>query len=122
MSTPEFPSILNLLFDSYQIVYENKVARSEFESGIVKQRKIQCRSYKVHNAVYAICGQDGLNTFYNWLNGDINGGADWFLWPDPTNDGQIVRGRLRSDGIRVTPQSKEFNSWQVSLAIEVWAA
>lgn len=117
----EFPNYLTLLFDSYNLVYEPKVLRSEFESGIAKQSRIQCRSYKLHTAKYCVCSVDDLNSFYSWLNNDINGGASWFFWQDPTNSGEVVRARLRPNEIKITPLENTFSKWEISLSIEVWS-
>lgn len=94
--------------------------RTPMENGMVKQTKVRTRvlvrrsmtGYLDSNAYYL--------AFMAWFRDDIDEGATWFTFTDPT-DATSKLGRIVAGTLKDIPLNPAFTMWRVTFDIEHWS-
>ena len=115
----EFPSNLIPLVGGFGISVRPVIERSEFESGPDRQRSNSCGQYIDYSITYSVCGCDGLDSFIEFFCRDLSNGAKSFRWLDPCSK-EYVKARISDGTYSATPDNGNFDSFNISLNIEVW--
>ena len=113
----EFPIYVDIEASTYRESMISTVIRSDFDSGFAKQRRQYCASFKRVSFDISICNER-YDDFISWWKNDINMGADWFLFVDPSSEKQ-KRARLIEFDIDLRPD-KLMRKWNTSISMEIF--
>ncbi len=99
------------------------VARTEMDSGRVRQRDRFGVSLETYNAKWLFLGSE-FEAFKAFFADDITNGLDWFNLPFPGEDGSgdLVTKVVRIVGAVYSKVYVPVNQWEVSLSLEVQVA
>ncbi len=117
-----FPTYAILLREGFKVQRASAVKRTEFEDGFSKQQRRWSRVLVARPVVYGFSSKTDYQNFITWFNTQINRGADWFDWTDPTSEtavqARIVGGLLEEE----VPFEPTLQKWSVKFTIEAWDA
>jgi hypothetical protein len=117
-----FPTYAVLLRDGFKVRRNSAVTRTEFEDGFTKQQKRWSRVLVSRDVVYGFSTKANYLAFLTWFNVDINRGASWFDWPDPTT-GIVIQARIASGALEEeVPFEPTLEKWSIKFVIEAWDA
>lgn len=114
-----FPSYVKIGMEGYNEKRESALLRSDMESGPTKQAKIKSAVLVTRHAKLLFRTNAEYQSFINWFSVNINEGADWFTWTDPTSL-TVKQARFVSGGLDAAPLGNASGPWTASANIETW--
>lgn len=115
-----FPSYVKLMAEGYSQRRESALSRTEMESGPAKQLKKLSKVMVTINFTGKVTQAD-LANFMIWFQTNINYGADWFNWTDPS-DSVTKLGRIVSGVDSEEPETSRLDDWKIRFKLEHWSA
>lgn len=87
------PSYVTVLVEGYRETPDYGVLRSDMDSSVAKQRPRRSLPIVQREVRLKVGTRSDKVAFDAWFKNDINGGADFFSYPDPI-DGQTKQARF----------------------------
>ncbi|WP_434359920.1 hypothetical protein NF212_06540 [Parasalinivibrio latis] len=83
---PLLPPYVRLAFD-YGETLDRGVIRTDMDGGIAKQRPRYSRAIRTRHVKLVVLSLADKLAFDRWWDTELNGGAEWFTYPDPLRGG-----------------------------------
>ena len=96
------------------------VLETDTETGPAKVARIRSRVMLWREVEYLFGSLADYQAFIAWFTTDIERGALWFDWPDPSDADTVKPARIRGGLLEEERPDKRMDTWSLKFQIGTW--